>query len=292
MFEYHHKVDEPSRWMLTELEEKAISFSMVGDYRIKQMIGKGTFSKVYLGQSKETGQLAALKVIQKHSLTFDSMSLFERELQSLTRVTRHKNVLTIFDAFETDEMFVIVTEWCDGGDLLSMIRQTGPLSECECKFIMKGLLQGLLHIHERHCLAHRDLKLENVFMTRSGRVVLGDFGLSKEYNSLLWTRCGSEEYAAPEKLLGRSPYVAEKVDVWSFGVIFYACIKAKLPFTRSSKISVNSDNPLSLYNQILYKTIEIQGVSEECRQVLLKTLEKDPSKRANLREVFNMPFFH
>ena len=97
MFEYHQKVDEPSRWMLTELEEKGKSFSMVGDYRIKQMIGKGTFSKVYLGQSKETGQLAALKVIQKHSLTFDSMSLFERELQSLTRVTRHKNVLTIFD---------------------------------------------------------------------------------------------------------------------------------------------------------------------------------------------------
>lgn len=293
MFEYYRIIDVPSFWMLTEAEEKSEDLSMAGKYRIKRLIGKGTFSKVYLGQSVRTGQFAALKVLQKQSLTFDSMSLFERELESLTRITRHPNVLAILDAFETDEMFVIVTEWCDGGDLLTLIRERGPLSEPECKFIMTGLLRGLLHIHERHRLAHRDLKLENVFMTRGGRVVLGDFGLSKQYTSpQLTTRCGSEEYAAPEKLTGRTSYVAEKVDVWSFGVIFYACLKARLPFTRHNKISVNSANPLSLYNQILFKTIEIQGVSVECREIISRTLERDPSKRASLRELSSLKFFN
>ena len=292
MFEYQHKFDDHLWWMLTEGNgtEKMLS-STIGEYNIEGMIGKGTFSKVYLGQSIRTGQLVALKVLQKQSLTFDSMALFERELKSLTKITKHKNVLAIYDAFETDEMFVIVTEWCDGGDLLTLIKERGPLSEPECKFLMKGLLYGLVHIHERHRLAHRDLKLENVFMTRSGRVVLGDFGLSKEYTTQLWTRCGSEEYAAPEKLLGRAPYVAEKVDVWSFGVIFYACMKAKLPFTRNNKISVNSENPLSLYNQILHKPIEIQGVSAECREIISRTLERDSAKRAGLRELLNMKFF-
>lgn len=291
MLNFIHDQSKTNIWpMMTEIEE--FQFSIVGDYRIKKMIGKGTFSKVYLGESIRNGQVFALKIIEKKSITFDSMSLFERELQSLTKITRHKNILTVFDAFETERLFVIVTEWCEGGDLLMLIRQRGSLSEYECKHLLKGLLYGLLHIHERHRLAHRDLKLENVFITRSGSVVLGDFGLSKEYNnSVLWTRCGSEEYAAPEKLLGQAPYIGEKVDVWSFGVIFFACVKAKLPFTRHNKIAVNSDNPMSLYSQILYKNVEIQGVSEECREVILRSLERDPNNRANLREILNMPFF-
>lgn len=96
MFECHQR--NPYFKMLTESEKAGdyeLALSIVGNYRIEKLIGKGTFSKVYLGQSVETGRLVALKVLQKQSLTFDAMSLFERELESLTRITRHANVLTI-----------------------------------------------------------------------------------------------------------------------------------------------------------------------------------------------------
>jgi 5'-AMP-activated protein kinase, catalytic alpha subunit len=264
--------------------------TILGNYEIIKQVGRGTFSKVYEAKSIENGERFALKVLQKEKVEHDSMILFETELDTLMRINRHENVLGLVDAFETDEQLVIVTEYCDGGDLFSLIRQRGALSEFESKYIMKGLLNGLLHVHGKHLICHRDLKLENILLTKEGRVVIGDFGLSKVYKSLLLTRCGSEEYAAPEVILGK-PYEAEKVDVWSFGIILFACLKGRLPFLRQREIKVNSSNPLSLYAQILSKNVVMEGVSEECKQVLRATLERDTAKRASFNELKRFSFF-
>ena len=264
--------------------------TILSGYEVVKQVGKGTFSKVYEAQSIETGERFALKVLQKEKVKHDSLILFENELDTLMRLSRHENVLALVDAFETDDQLVIVTEYCDGGDLFSLIRQRGALNEYECKYIMKGLLNGLLHVHGKHRICHRDLKLENILLTKEGRVIIGDFGLSKVYKSLLLTRCGSEEYAAPEVILGK-PYEAEKVDVWSFGIILFACLKGRLPFLRQGEIRVNSCNPLSLYAQILSKNVVIEGVSEECKQVLKMTLQRDPMRRASFNELIGFSFF-
>ena len=266
------------------------SLSTLGRYEILRQIGKGTFSTVYEAKSLETGETFALKMLQKEKVKHDSLMLFENELDTLMRLSKHENVLSLVDAFETENQLVIVTEYCDGGDLFTLIRQRGALSEAECKFVLKGLLEGLLHVHGKHRICHRDLKLENILLTKEGRVVLGDFGLSKAYKSVLLTRCGSEEYAAPEVIMGK-PYEAEKVDVWSFGVILFACLKGRLPFLRRGEMRVNSRNPMSLYGQILCKNVVIEGVSEECKQVLKMTMERDPSKRINLKELKKLEFF-
>ena len=153
---------------------------------------------------------------------------------------------------------------------------------------MKGLLEGLIHVHEKHRICHRDLKLENVLLTREGVVVLGDFGLSRAYRSVLLTRCGSEEYAAPEVILGK-PYDAEKVDVWSFGVILYACLRGRLPFCKTP-----SGNSQSLYNQILGKEMDFHamvGISDSCKKLLKMSLERNPSCRATLKQLSQCDFF-
>lgn len=274
--------------MLCDSEE--FNFQVIGDYKVIRMIGSGSFSKVYEGISIETGDRVALKIIQKEKVKFDAFDVFENELDSLMRMSRHENVLTLTDAFETDSQLVIVTELCECGDLFSLLKKRGTLSESVCKHLFKGLLMGLLHIHEKHGICHRDLKLENILLSKGGNVVIADFGLSKVYNSVLLTRCGSEEYAAPEVILGE-PYKAEKVDVWSFGVILFACLKGRLPFLRSGEIRVNSCNPMSLYGQILSKFVVIEGVSEECKQVLRMALERDPNKRATLKQLELLPFF-
>lgn len=278
--------------MLCDSEEVNSHSHVVGDYEVTHLIGKGAFSKVYEGKSLETGDRVALKIIQKEQVKFDASYVFENELDSLMRISQHENVLTLLDAFETGDQLVIVTELCEGGDLFSLLRRRrgGVLDESECRHVMKGMLKGLMHVHGKHCICHRDLKLENILMSKDGEIVLGDFGLSKVYNSVLLTRCGSEEYAAPEVILGK-PYEAEKVDVWSFGVILFACLKGRLPFLRHGDLRVNSGNPMSLYGQILSKSVVIEDASEECKQVLRMTLERDPSKRARFKDLELLPFF-
>lgn len=268
--------------------------SVVGEYEVIRLIGRGTFSRVYESRSRESDERVALKIIkntQSSRQQFDSVCIFETELDSLMRISSHENVLKLIDAFETaDQSLVIVSEYCDSGDLFGLIRQRGRLSELECKLILRSLLRGLLHIHTKHRISHRDLKLENVLLTSDGRVVLADFGLSKAYNSVLLTRCGSEEYAAPEVIMGK-PYEAEKADVWSFGVVMFACLQGRLPFLRNGSVDVNSGSPLSLYAQILGKNLSIDGLSEDCRRVLEASLERDTRKRAVFKDLLSMAYF-
>ncbi len=265
---------------------------VLGSYEIIRLIGKGTFSNVYEARSINTGNQCALKVLLKDRAQYDSISLFENELETLSRFSRHENVLRLFDAYETTDHLVIVTEYLDGGDLFKVIRERGRLSEPECRYVLKGILKALEHVHVKYQICHRDLKLENILLSSDGRVVLADFGLSKMYRSALLTRCGSEEYAAPELILGK-PYDAEKSDIWSFGVIMFACLKGHLPFRRIGEMRVNSCNPLSLYAQILSKHVIFEGggITEECKGVLERTLEREPSKRATIKELLSMSFF-
>lgn len=265
---------------------------VIGTYELLRLIGKGTFSNVFEARSKATGQHFALKLLLKEKLPYDSINLFENEIEVLSRFSRHENVLKLFDAFETVDHLVIVTEYLDGGDLFRVIRDRGSLSELEARYVLKEILKGLDHVHGKYRICHRDLKLENILLGSDGRVVLADFGLSKAYKSVLLTRCGSEEYAAPELILGK-PYDAEKSDVWSFGVIMFACLKGHLPFRRQGQIRVNSCNPLSLYAQILSKNVVIEGdsLSCECKRVLEVALERDPLRRARIKDLLSMPFF-
>ena len=268
---------------------------IIGEYEVIRLVGRGTFSNVYEARSMRTGNRHALKVLPKERIAYDSIRLFETELENMSRLSKHENVLRLHDAFETEEHFVIVTEYIDGGDLFAVIRGRGRLSEPECKYVLKAILSGLEHVHGKHRMCHRDLKLENILLSSGGRIVLADFGLSKVYKTnamALRTRCGSEEYAAPEMILGR-PYDAEKSDVWSFGVIMFACMKGHLPFRRHGEIQVNSTNPLSLYTQILCKNVIFEGfdMTDEGKRVLERTLERDPNERATIRELFSMTFF-
>lgn len=262
-----------------------------GEYEVIRMIGRGAFSKVYEGRALGSGLSVALKFINKITdVGYCPKDIFDAELKALASIGDHVNILKLIDAFETLDHWVMVSEYCSGGDLYNKI-EGGLLqmTEGECRSILKQVISGLEHMH-RHFVCHRDLKLENILFTDSGKVVIADLGLARSYYSLRLTRCGSEEYAAPEIVLGEA-YDPEKVDVWSFGVVMYACLKGKLPFLRTKDIRVNSGNPLSLYSQILSKTIDLPDMSDECRDLIKAALEKDPKNRPTFKELAKFPFF-
>ena len=153
------------------------------------------------------------------------------------------------------------------------------------------LVVGAIH---KSGVAHRDLKLENVMIEKTEdnsngskhKVFLIDFGLAHQLNgqSLLVTRCGSEEYAAPEIIKGHK-YDGKKSDIWSLGIILYACLCGNLPF------NPDSSSPKSLFDKICHCDIKFPSyLSIEAKSLILDLLTVEPEDRPDIEKILSHPF--
>ncbi|KAG0289190.1 hypothetical protein BGZ98_003948 [Dissophora globulifera] len=151
---------------------------------------------------------------------------------------QHPNIIGFREVIETSLQMCIVLDYASGGELFEFVADKRALaSEQDIQFIFAQIVDAVDYLHQ-HNIVHRDLKLENVLLEpRTGmplrpRVKLTDFGLAKvieEDSPLLTTRCGSEDYAAPEIILAQ-PYDGREADIWSLGVVLYALLVGFLPF--------------------------------------------------------------
>ena len=148
-------------------------------YRIGKMLGKGAFGRVNLAIHKLCEQLVAVKSINKHFLTEDESSKKKvmQEVQILQR-TRHKNIVRLYDSFESNKHIVFVMELCAGGDLLNYVRKRRKLKEDSAKFVFRQVVEGLQYCHSKG-IVHRDMKLDNLLLDESGTVKICDFGVSR-----------------------------------------------------------------------------------------------------------------
>ncbi len=262
------------------LSDKSNSF--VGEYRLIRLLGSGTFSQVFEAISPNNERYA-LKITPK--LGKKSEEIHDAEIEALLRLRGHPNVVKLIDVFETDTDWVLVLEFIDGCDLFRYLRKRRRLSPAQAFQILKPISSLLAESHSKHSLCHRDLKLENVMIeTGTERPILIDFGLAVRYESLLRTRCGSEEYAAPEIIIGK-PYHGERVDVWSFGVIMFACIYGCLPFYKIDNIPVNSYDSRSLFNQILFAPIALCDLDAGTESLLKSVLDRQDYKRPSFKDL-------
>ena len=224
-------------------------------YKIKKVIGEGGFSRVLLvealGGHAKAGLFAA-KIIPKSHLklagdSFIKATMLERDL--LAGVA-HPFVLGLYHSFQEKDRLVMVVDFCQGGSVHYhvniAVKATGRgLDEKRSKFYVAEIALGLSQLH-LFGIVHRDLKLENVLVKRSGHIAICDFGTSKTLKrtatdgggggggdargSQPFTRSiiGTPAYMAPEMLL-EQPY-NYSVDWWALGVAFFTMLKAKLPF--------------------------------------------------------------
>ena len=121
-------------------------------------------------------------------------------MQILQHLTNHKNVVKLYDSFETKSHLCFVMELCAGGDLLSFVRRRKKLDETLAKFLFKQVAKGLEYCH-RNKVFHRDIKLENLLLDDEGTVKICDFGVSQLLNDtsdLIKDQCGTPAYMAPE----------------------------------------------------------------------------------------------
>ena len=176
-------------------------------------------------------------------------------------------------------------EFCQGGELFQYIVDKGKLTEDEAKPILDQILEGIKYIHKMG-VVHRDIKPENILIDQNGNVKLSDFGLSKYVSlksNLVKTPCGSPCYASPECLSGL-PYNGYISDMWSVGVLLYACVCGQLPWTKRSQAE--------LFAQVKSGSYEIpSSLSLECQDLIMRLMDTDTNTRITPEEALKHEWF-
>uniref|UniRef100_UPI003AACBAE4 SNF related kinase b n=1 Tax=Centroberyx gerrardi TaxID=166262 RepID=UPI003AACBAE4 len=250
-----------------------------GLYHLGRTLGRGHFAVVKLARHVTTGQLVAVKMIDKTKLDVMATSHLLQEVRCM-KLVQHPNVVRLYEVIDTPTTLYLVMELAEGGDLYDYIlRHEGGVAERTAKRHFAQIVRAVAYCHQLH-VVHRDLKPENVvFFPQQGAVKLTDFGFSNLFQpgKMLATSCGSLAYSAPEILLGEE-YDAPAVDIWSLGVILYMLVCGVPPFQET-----NDSETLVMILDCRYSVPE--HVSDDCRDLISRMLQKDPSRRASLEEI-------
>jgi serine/threonine-protein kinase len=175
---------------------------VLGDrYQIKSQLGRGGMGEVWRAFDLKLRVEVALKAMLPELFKNEKRrDLLRREVRAAREVVS-PNVCRIFDLIEVDGSELVSMEYVDGGTLLDVLHERGPLELKEAQDIASQFLAGLEAIHQVG-LVHRDVKPENIMITRAGRVVLMDFGLARQEDSGAGTVSGTPAYMAPEQAAG------------------------------------------------------------------------------------------
>ena len=256
------------------------------NYQFIRTIGEGTFGKVKLSIHIPTNEYVAIKILEKSRIhDKEELERVEKEIKYL-KALNHQNIVQIYEVIEDNlQYFYIVMEYVSGGELFNYIVANEKLDEKEASFFFCQLINGIKEIHRKK-ICHRDIKPENLLLTERKLIKIIDFGLSNEYVDFLSTQCGSPCYAAPEMIKGKK-YNGLLIDLWACGIILFAMLCGYLPFD-------DKDNNI-LFRKILQCKVEFPDESEtflskEAKDLILRILTPEPSKRIKLEEVLLHPF--
>ena len=190
---------------------------MIKNYRIKKLLGKGTYALAYLVEKnlQESTQNYVIKQIPLENLSPLEREEVKEEANLLSQI-KSDYVVKYYDSFEENNCLNIVMEYCEGGDLEHLLKQRNkiPLND---NFIWKLFIQiviGLTELHNMKIL-HRDLKTSNIFLTNNYDIKIGDLGVAKKLsnNDFTKTLIGTPYYLSPE-ICKEKPY-NEKNDIWA-----------------------------------------------------------------------------
>ncbi len=206
-------------------------------YEIKEKIGSGGMADVYKAVDTRLNRLVAVKVL-KSELSNDKsfISRFKNEAKSAAGLS-HPNIVSVYDVGDDKGFHYIVMELVEGITLKKFIEKKGRLEIREAVGISIQIAQGMEAAHE-HGIIHRDIKPQNIMISRDGKVKVADFGIAKVVSSDTYTQnaVGSAHYLSPEQ--ARGGYYDERSDIYSLGVTLYEMLTGQLPFGGDSDVTV------------------------------------------------------
>ncbi|KUI69937.1 Protein kinase kin1 [Cytospora mali] len=268
-----------------------------GKWILGKTIGAGSMGKVKLAKKEDTNEQVACKIIPRGSPDDGHHSRAEKERNeqgkeirtareaAIVTLLNHPYICGLRDVVRTNYHWYMLFEYVNGGQMLDYIISHGKLKEKQARKFSRQITSALDYCH-RNSIVHRDLKIENILISKTGDIKIIDFGLSNLFSprSHLKTFCGSLYFAAPELLQARA-YTGPEVDVWSFGIVLYVLVCGKVPFDDQSMPALHAKIKKGLVDYPNW-------LSSECKNLLGRMLVTDPKQRATMAEVMSHPWMN
>ncbi len=254
-------------------------------YHIIEELGRGGMGVVYKAQDTRLNRTVALKFLPEHSsgVGRDRARFLQEARASAT--LNHPNVCVIHSIEEDGDQQFIVMEYIDGQDL-KVLARSSRLSADQITDIALQMAEGLHAAHERG-IVHRDIKSDNVMLTRDGQVKIMDFGLAKLKGvsglTMAGSTVGTTAYMSPEHFQGGE--ISQRSDLWAFGVVLYEMITGQLPFGGEHEAAIMYEvlnvQPKSISS---YRT----DIPDHVSALVSGLLQRDPARRiGSAREVID-----
>jgi serine/threonine-protein kinase len=247
-------------------------------YELEELVGTGGMSSVFRACDRQLDRRVAIKILHEHYADDpEYLERFRREARAVARLS-HPNIVTVIDRGDDGGRQYIVFEHVEGENLKELVLRTGRLPVRRALELALSVAQGLSFAHE-HGLVHRDVKPQNVLLSREGEVKVTDFGIARSLHvdhgvTQTGTVLGTGEYLAPEQASGKP--VSAATDVYSLGVVLWELLAGEVPFVGENFVAIAlrhvNEPPPSLRERR-------PDVSPRLEAAVDRALAKDPGRR-------------
>ena len=249
---------------------------MVGDrYEILERIGTGGMSDVYKAKCHKLNRFVAVKVLkQEFSENANFVAKFKTEAQAAAGMM-HPNIVNVYDVGEENGTHYIVMELVEGITLKQYIEKKARLSVKEAISIAIQVSMGIEAAHNNHII-HRDIKPQNIMISKDGKVKVTDFGIAKAVtsNTITSNVMGSVHYTSPEQ--ARGGYSDEKSDIYSLGITMFEMLTGRVPFNGETTVAIaikHIQEPMPSPREY------IPEIPISVEQIVFKCTQKSPDRR-------------
>lgn len=249
---------------------------ILGDrYEILEKVGMGGMAEVFKGKDHKLNRFIAVKVLKEEFRENDGfVKKFKEEAQAAAGLA-HPNIVNVYDVGDENGIYYIVMELVEGITLKSYIERKSHLTVKEATSIAIQVSAGLEVAHNNQ-IVHRDIKPQNIIISKEGKVKVTDFGIAKATTSQTTTSSamGSVHYASPEQ--ARGGYVDHRSDIYSLGIVLYEMVTGRVPFDGDTAVAVAVKH---LQEPMVLPSTYNQEISYSLEQIIVKCMEKSPDRR-------------
>ncbi len=244
-------------------------------YEILERIGSGGMSDVYKAKCHKLNRYVAIKVLKpEYSEDKTFVSKFKAEAQAAAGLM-HANIVNVYDVGEENGIYYIVMELVEGITLKKYIEKKGVLGVREAVSIAIQVAQGIDAAH-KHNIVHRDIKPQNIIISKEGKVKVTDFGIARaaSSNTINSSVMGSVHYISPEQ--ARGGYSDEKSDIYSFGITLYEMLTGKVPFEGDTTVAIALQH---IQDEIVSPRQYVPEIPVSVEKIVLKCTQKRTERR-------------
>lgn len=262
--------------------------SVVRDYVLVRLLGRGAMASVYLGQHQQTEQKVAVKLLaSEFAVKNEFIQRFIHEASACAAL-KHENIIHVYETGQENGTYFMIMEYVEGFNLAHFLEVQDKIKESQALPWIKQAAQALGYAHS-HGIVHRDLKPDNIMLTYQHVVKIADLGLSKKLEAdenysmtMSGTVIGTPYYISPEQARD-AKHVDARTDIYSLGATFYHLLTGYPPFEGSSAADVMSKH---MSEVLISPQRRSKTLSDGFSDLILKMMEKDPAKRfENMKEL-------